>query len=389
MAGFLVDLGTGIWRIRRKIEGLSRMPREIRDALYSLESMWMSMSEGGVEIVDHIGTMPAEREAVVGEVRDMPGLTREQVIDAVKPTILLRGEVVQTGEVVVGRPASPSGVSVSHPPESREPEPETPAEAVFESPEPAEEPAAEDPVAVETQQSDDDDAPPEHYESETPDISAPPVADGLPEIKTDTPDEPPETMSEDPAAMPDSEEAETGIPEEEPRYEESPEAVPESLPEAGETGVVSEVPAETEEAEIIPENLREPEALSEQPVPEGEVFPEAAGEAVTEETREEPAPKRRGRPPKTPNKSKPSAEDEEAAMQIPLPPKAARKGRTVREALKQAILEEPEASAFDDAGRTRRRKSRAAAAKAENAETPETKAPRARRAPKKTSEGDA
>jgi hypothetical protein len=104
MVDFLVDLGTGIWRVRRKIDGLSRMPREIRDALYSLESMWIAMSQDGVEIVDHIGTTPSDREAKIVEVREIPGLAREQVVDAIKPTIILRGEVVQIGEVVVGRP---------------------------------------------------------------------------------------------------------------------------------------------------------------------------------------------------------------------------------------------------------------------------------------------
>lgn len=106
MTDFLVDLGTGIWRIRRKIEGLSRMPKEIRDALYSLESMWMSMSDGGVEIVDHIGAIPSPREAQVVGTREIPGLAREQVVDAVKPTILLRGEIMQLGEVIMGKPAS-------------------------------------------------------------------------------------------------------------------------------------------------------------------------------------------------------------------------------------------------------------------------------------------
>ena len=110
MVDFLVDLGTGIWRVRRKIDGLSRMPKEIRDALYSLESMWMAMSQDGVEIVDHMGTAPSDREAKVVEFREIPGLTREQVVDAIKPTIILRGEIVQMGEVVVGRPpyAAPS-----------------------------------------------------------------------------------------------------------------------------------------------------------------------------------------------------------------------------------------------------------------------------------------
>ncbi|MDR0765274.1 MAG: hypothetical protein LBE65_06775 [Synergistaceae bacterium] len=105
MVDFLVDLGTGIWWIGRKMDGLSRMPREIRDALYALESMWAAMSRDGVEIVDHIGgTPPSEREAKIAEVREIPGLTREQVVDAMKPTIIFNGEIVQMGEIVVGRP---------------------------------------------------------------------------------------------------------------------------------------------------------------------------------------------------------------------------------------------------------------------------------------------
>jgi hypothetical protein len=122
MAHFLVDLGTGIWRIRRKIEGLSRMPKEIKDAMYSLESTWASMSEGGVEIIDHIGSIPSKTEAKVVEVREISNLPREQVVDTIKPTITLHGEVIQLGEVVIGRPAK-AGSAV------REAEPELEAKA--------------------------------------------------------------------------------------------------------------------------------------------------------------------------------------------------------------------------------------------------------------------
>ncbi|MDR3333233.1 MAG: hypothetical protein LBT08_11460, partial [Synergistaceae bacterium] len=106
MSRFLVELGTGLWRIRRKIEGLSRMPKEIRDALFSLESTWLSLSDGGVEIVDHVGTVPSGNEARIVEVRDIPNLPREQVVETLKPTIILKGEVIQVGEVVMGRPAA-------------------------------------------------------------------------------------------------------------------------------------------------------------------------------------------------------------------------------------------------------------------------------------------
>ena len=105
MAQFLVDLGTGIWRIRRKVGGMKRMPKELKEAMFSLESTWNSMAEGGVEIVDHIGTIPSNKEAKVMDVREVAGLESEQVIDAILPTITLRGEVVQMGEVIMGRPA--------------------------------------------------------------------------------------------------------------------------------------------------------------------------------------------------------------------------------------------------------------------------------------------
>jgi hypothetical protein len=39
------------------------------------------------------------------EVRLVPGLDREQIVETLKPTIRLKGEIVQVGEVVLGRPA--------------------------------------------------------------------------------------------------------------------------------------------------------------------------------------------------------------------------------------------------------------------------------------------
>ncbi|EFQ22789.1 conserved hypothetical protein [Aminomonas paucivorans DSM 12260] len=105
MARFLADLGTGIWRIRKKVEGLKRMPKELKEALFALESTWDSMSQGGVEIVDHVGEVPLGMVPRVVRTEDVPGLEREQVVEALSPTILLRGEVVQVGEVVLGRPA--------------------------------------------------------------------------------------------------------------------------------------------------------------------------------------------------------------------------------------------------------------------------------------------
>ena len=324
MANFLVDLGTGIWRIRRKIEGLSRMPREIRDAMYSLESMWSSMSEGGVEIVDHIGTIPSAREANIVETVEVQGLAREQVIDAVKPTILLRGEIVQLGEVVMGRPASPVKAA---PIQELIPEPVIPAEQ--------------------------DEAAAEEHE---PEEMQPPAV----EIETFT-IEPPLKKWE-PLETPESVEAAANI-------------IDESVSRK-EEAIIGIIPVhEDDEPRLDSETAIEIDAMeSADKVESAEISPTKpeAGPAVTDE----------------------KAETDEAEIEIPLPRKAPRRRKSIREAVKQVIQEEPEASAFDDTGRAKRRKMRTASAKqdsqeAEEAPPPEAvKPPRKRRAPKKSEEGE-
>ena len=113
MARFLIQLATGIWRVRRRIEGLKRLPKELQEALFSLESMWSSMAASGVSVIDHVGESPSVSGGPrVVEVRLVPGLDREQVIETVLPTVFLHGQVVQVGEVVVGRPEDKAGGGV-------------------------------------------------------------------------------------------------------------------------------------------------------------------------------------------------------------------------------------------------------------------------------------
>ena len=302
MANFLADLGTGIWRIRRKMEGLSRMPREIRDALYSLESMWMSMSDGGVEIIDHIGTIPSMHEAKIVEIAEVQGLAREQVIDAVKPTILLRGEVVQLGEVIMGKPAATAG-----------------AEQLEEQiPEPA--PRFEQDDAVVTEEL-------ETVEVETLTIE-PPLKKW----------EPPEPVEAEP-------------------------------------NIIGIIPVhEDNEPRLDSETAMEMDALESSDGNEtAEISPTEpkAAHGVTDEK---------------------AADTDEPEIEIPMPRKATRRRKTIREAVKQVIQEEPVASAFDDTGRAKRRRMRTAAAKQDSpepaAQSPEpVKPPRRKRASKKSEEG--
>ena len=304
IASFLVDLGTGIWRIRRKIESLSRMPREIRDALYSLESMWNSMSEGGVEIVDHIGTIPSAREAKIVETLEVQGLAREQVVDAVKPTIFLRGEVVQLGEVIMGKP-----VSSANTPEISKPEPVLPVER--------EDVVAEEHGAEEIQ--------PPAVEVETFTMEPP--------LKKWEPQKSQELVEASPIETESSVEAIEDITD----------------------GVSSEKP-ESEEVTISEEQV-----LGIVPIhDEGEQRLDSET-AVEIEAMESPA----GTEPAIPETVEERTGTDEPELEIPLPRKAPRRSKSIREAVKQVIQEEPEALAFDDMGRAKRRKKRSEAAKQE------------------------
>ncbi|EHM10646.1 hypothetical protein TheveDRAFT_1528 [Thermanaerovibrio velox DSM 12556] len=104
LARFMAELGTGVWRVKKKVESMKRVPREIKEAIYALESTWESMAQDGVQVIDHVGEVPLGMVPKVVKVIEVPGLEREMIVEALKPTIMLKGEVIQVGEVVLGRP---------------------------------------------------------------------------------------------------------------------------------------------------------------------------------------------------------------------------------------------------------------------------------------------
>jgi hypothetical protein len=364
MANFLVDLGTGIWRVRRKIDGLSRMPKEIYDALYSIESMWASMSEGGVEIIDHIGTLPSPREAKVVETKEVPGLTREQVVDALKPTILLRGEVVQVGEVVVGKPAvapAPPSPQIA-PPVFGARRDETDADELTQMEDDA-------PVAAMPAGRYSDGGAGENAEA----VSAAPLDDQA--LNEPDPGDEPEELAE--ARIDDAQD-------EAPRANEQ---AAWTAPPGDETRLDSETAIE---AEALDAKMEEPDpedagrheaiaAMPETPVEENIDLGAEGGEPESDQRMEpvtieaEPDKSEPGEP--EPNESEASdPEPTEPEIEIPLPRRAPRRGRTVRDAVKQVISEEAGADAASGAGRAKRRRARAESAeKAEDAKPPERK----------------
>ena len=104
---FLSELGTGLWRMRKSIvpEGSSEPAEENRRTFRHLESVWDALSEQGVEIKNHTGDVVVGGEALkIIAFQPTSGLIRDQVIETIRPTIYYRGKMIQTGEVIVGKP---------------------------------------------------------------------------------------------------------------------------------------------------------------------------------------------------------------------------------------------------------------------------------------------
>ena len=103
----LADVGTGLWRLKQKMvkPGTDQPLDEMKRAFRHLESVWDALSQAGTEIQDHTDNAfdPGMSIKVIAY-QPSPGLTREKIIETIKPTIYYNGRLIQMGEVIVGRP---------------------------------------------------------------------------------------------------------------------------------------------------------------------------------------------------------------------------------------------------------------------------------------------
>ena len=107
--GLLADVATGLWRARGKlVDPASGEPLPAgRGAHRHVQRTLEVLARAGVEVVDHQGA-----DFVAGVVLDVvafqpvPGLTREVVIEVVRPSVYVGGVLVQRGEVIVGTPVA-------------------------------------------------------------------------------------------------------------------------------------------------------------------------------------------------------------------------------------------------------------------------------------------
>ncbi|HEX8475540.1 MAG TPA: hypothetical protein VF666_16045 [Pyrinomonadaceae bacterium] len=105
------DMGTGLWRLRRKmLDPATGDPREeMRRAYRHFQFTWDALSRAEIEVQDYEGQAfdPGLSLKVI-EYQPVSGMNREEVIETIKPAVYYKGELIQTGEVIVGTPPSES-----------------------------------------------------------------------------------------------------------------------------------------------------------------------------------------------------------------------------------------------------------------------------------------
>lgn len=103
----LVEVGTGLWRIRRKLvqPGTDTPLDGARVAFRHLEATWNALSQAGVEIRDHTDApYDSGMSIIVVAFEPTPGNGSQRIIETIKPTIYYGGQRIQQGEVIVGTP---------------------------------------------------------------------------------------------------------------------------------------------------------------------------------------------------------------------------------------------------------------------------------------------
>jgi len=110
------DVGTNLWRLRRKMlqPGTEKPYDEMRGLYRHLESIWRALNDAGIEIRDHTGEqIPRNGILELKMIAFQPtaGLQRETIIETIKPSIYCQGHYVQVGEVIVGIPQAPAGLT--------------------------------------------------------------------------------------------------------------------------------------------------------------------------------------------------------------------------------------------------------------------------------------
>ncbi len=95
---------TSLWRARRKAESMDGAD-PMRQVKRHVQTAWDSLERLGVKVLDHDGEpfdSGLSLEALA--IQPHPGVSRETIIETVRPTIYLNDRFIQMGQVIVGAP---------------------------------------------------------------------------------------------------------------------------------------------------------------------------------------------------------------------------------------------------------------------------------------------
>lgn len=104
----IAAIATNAWRAKIKIgnEASGEVREEMKRVYRHVESILESLQDMGVQIKDHTGDafdygLPLK----VVTTQPTPGITKEKVIQTIKPTVYWQNQIIQKGEVVIATPA--------------------------------------------------------------------------------------------------------------------------------------------------------------------------------------------------------------------------------------------------------------------------------------------
>jgi hypothetical protein len=112
----IADVSTGLWRLRQQMlePGTDRPRDEMRRSFRHLVSTLDALSDAGIRIQDHTNDpFRLGLSLKVLAYQPVEGLTKEKIIETIRPSIYYKDKRIQMGEVVVGTPEEDSPIGNS------------------------------------------------------------------------------------------------------------------------------------------------------------------------------------------------------------------------------------------------------------------------------------
>jgi len=103
----LGQVATNAWRAKMKmIDPETREPKEEMRRIYRhIEAIFEAMESIDIKTVDPVGkTYDSGMALKVISFDPTPGISREEIKETIKPSVVWQGRLIQMGEVIVGKP---------------------------------------------------------------------------------------------------------------------------------------------------------------------------------------------------------------------------------------------------------------------------------------------